>query len=89
MQATAIGRCAAAQSAARSGDACCEKAVANPSRGIQMNPCASGASCGACGCGLPAIEHVGDRLTFVGCQCGYEDQRPDPLVGGRAITAPA
>ena len=32
---------------------------------------------------LLAIEHVGDCLAFVRCQCGNEDQRSDSLVGTR------
>ena len=32
---------------------------------------------------LLAIEHLGDRLAFVGCQRRYEDQRLNFLVGAR------
>ncbi len=32
---------------------------------------------------LGAIEHVGDRLAFVGGECCDIDQRPDFLVAGR------
>ena len=45
-------------------------------------PVASGASFGACGMRLGAIEHIGDRLAFVRRQRGDIDQRLD-LVAAR------
>ena len=51
MQATLIGRCTAANRTFSSVEAFCANADANPESGIQMKPCGSGASCGACGWG--------------------------------------
>src|ERR1700722_19524173 len=50
MQATLIGRCVAANSAACSADACCANAEPKPSSGIQITPWESGVNCGAWGC---------------------------------------